>query len=224
MADFDPVWLGYAALLVLAGASLSAHLVTLRIGLALAAGLGLLAAILAGWGIVVPLLLAGVLIINLSHLASHALREARTGFTDEEQALREAHFGTMTARAARHLIDQGHWIKARRGEVLIRENQAAPSLFFLAEGGAVVRRSGEVVGTVHSGALIGEATALDGSDATGTVELNCDARLWFIPATVLRDYLAANPAIASSLHEGFARALRGKLASANTRLAGNEAL
>ncbi len=67
--------------------------------------------------------------------------------------------------------------------------------------------------------LIGEATVLDGTHATGTVLLASNARLWFVPAPALRAYLAANPEIAGTLHEGFARALRGKLASANTRLA-----
>lgn len=80
-------------------------------------------------------------------------------------------------------------------------------------------RDGVEVGAVSDGALIGEATVLDGAQATGTVTLSTNARLWFIPAAVLRDYLAANPDIAAALHEGFARALRGKLASANARIA-----
>jgi CRP-like cAMP-binding protein len=49
--------------------------------------------------------------------------------------------------------------------------------------------------------------------------LASNARLWFVPAAALRAYLAANPGIAAELHEGFARALRGKLANANTRIA-----
>ena len=102
---------------------------------------------------------------------------------------------------------------------MIRENQAAPSLFYLAEGQAAIHRDGAEVGKLSDGALIGEATVLDGTHATGTVLLGSNARLWFVPAAALRAYLAANPAIASVLHEGFARALRGKLASANTRLA-----
>src|SRR3546814_10024722 len=77
---------------------------------------------------------------------------------------------------------QGHWISARRGEVLIRENQAAPSLFYLAEGRALIQRDGADVGTLADGALIGEATVLDGAHATGTVTLTANARLWFVPA------------------------------------------
>src|SRR3546814_12477702 len=75
------------------------------------------------------------------------------------------------------------------------------------------------VGTLADGALIGEATVLDGANATGTVTLTANARLWFVPAAALRTYLAANPDLAAALHQGFARALRGKLASANTRIA-----
>src|SRR3546814_1999009 len=69
---------------------------------------------------------------------------------------------------------QGHWISARRGEVLIRENQAAPSLFYLAEGRALIQRDGADVGTLADGALIGEATVLDGAHATGTVTLRSE--------------------------------------------------
>src|SRR3546814_7954178 len=82
-----------------------------------------------------------------------------------------------TRRVSELLIDQGHWISAKRGEVLIRENQAAPSLFYLAEGRALIQRDGADVGTLADGALIGEATVLDGSHATGTVILTSNARL-----------------------------------------------
>ena len=90
---------------------------------------------------------------------------------------------------------------------------------FTAETEAAIQRDGADVGTVSGGSLIGEATVLDGAHATGTVTLVDNARLWFVPAAALRAYLTANPDIAGALHEGFARALRGKLASANTRIA-----
>src|SRR3546814_4896607 len=73
-------------------------------------------------------------------------RDAGIRFTPEELALRSLHFDGLSAASARRLIDQGHWISARRGEVLIRENQAAPSLFYLAEGRALIQRDGADVG------------------------------------------------------------------------------
>src|SRR3546814_16812840 len=66
-------------------------------------------------------------------------RDAGIRFTPEELALRSLHFDGLSAASARRLIDQGHWISARRGEVLIRENQAAPSLFYLEIGRASCR-------------------------------------------------------------------------------------
>lgn len=219
MADFDSTWFGYGALLLLLVASFAARIDHLRIGIAAAALLALPVTIFGWRGAGYVLLVAAILVLNLVQAGRAWAREAGAHFSPEEQELRRLHFSGLGAGAARRLIDQGHWITARRGEVLIRENQAAPSLFYLAEGGATVQRDGADVGTVSGGALIGEATVLDGSHATGTVMLASNARLWFVPAAALRAYLAANPDIAAALHQGFARALRGKLASANARIA-----
>lgn len=215
MANLDPLWFGYGALLVLLAASFAARIDHIRLALALAALLALPVAI-SRWH---SLGLAMILLANVALAARLWLRDANVAFSAEEQLLRRTHFGSLRPAEARRLIDQGHWISARRGDVLIRENQAAPSLFYLADGEAAIQRDGADVGTVSGGSLIGEATVLDGAHATGTVTLVDNARLWFVPAAALRAYLTANPDIAGALHEGFARALRGKLASANTRIA-----
>lgn len=219
MANFDPTWFGYGALVVLLAASLVARIDHVRFGLAVAALLALPVAILGWRGGGFTLLILAILLVNLGLIARLWLGNAKVSFSSEEQELRQRHFARLAPADARALIDQGHWISAKRGEVLIRENQAAPSLFFLAEGAALIQRDGADVGLLDDGALIGEATVMDGSHATGTVTLSTNARLWFVPAAALRAYLAANPAIAGALHEGFARALRGKLASANARIA-----
>lgn len=220
MANFDPAWFGYAALLLVAAASFSPRIDHVRTGLVAASLLALPAVLFGGASaIIYGLLLLAILFVNAGLAARLHFRDRDVAFSAEEQELRRRHFDRLTPVAARRLIDQGHWIMARRGEILIRENQAAPSLFYLAEGEAAIQRDGAEVGTAADGALIGEATVLDGTHATGTVLLTSNARLWFVPAAALRAYLAANPDIAAALHEGFARALRGKLASANTRIA-----
>lgn len=219
MADFDPYWFGYGALLLLLAASFFARLDHIRLAFAAAALLVLPVAIFNWKSPGLAILLVAIVMANVALSARLWLRDASIAFSAEEQELRRLHFDGLNPVAARGLIDQGHWISARRGDVLIRENQAAPSLFYLAEGEAMVQRDGADVGMVKGGALIGEATVLDGAHATGTVTLVDNARLWFVPAAALRAYLAANPDIAGALHEGFARALRGKLANANTRIA-----
>ncbi|WP_067107209.1 Crp/Fnr family transcriptional regulator [Sphingopyxis granuli] len=219
MAHFDSAWFGYAALLLLLATGFAVRIDHVRIGIALAALLALPMALFGRGPSGVALLLALLALINLGLGLRGWIRDTRIAFSPEEQQLRQLHFGGLGPVEARRLIDQGHWISARRGEVLIRENEAVPSLFYLAEGEAAIQRDGADVGLLSDGALIGEATVLDGANATGTVTLATRARLWFVPAEALRSYLAANPGIAAALHEGFARALRGKLASANTRLA-----
>lgn len=219
MANFNPALFGYGALLLLLAASFAVRLDHFRLGLAAAALLALPVAVFSPGGMGYAGLLLVVLIVNLGLAARIWLGDAAVRFSTEEQSLRRQHFEGLSPTTARRLIDQGHWISARRGEVLIRENQAAPSLFYLAEGEALIQRDGIEVGTVSDGTLIGEATVLDGGHATGTVSLATNSRLWFVPAAALRAFLAANPDIAGALHEGFARALRGKLANANARIA-----
>lgn len=219
MASFDPAWFGYGALLLVLGTSFALSLPHVRIGLALAALVALPLTLFHAPGAGYSLLVGLILAVNLGQAGRTWIGDAQVVFSPEEQELRRLHFDALSPGNARRLIDQGHWISARRGEVLIREDQAAPSLFYLADGVATIRREGIDVGTVAGGALIGEATVLDGSHATGTVLLASNARMWFIPAHSLRAYLTANPGIAATLHEGFARALRGKLANANARIA-----
>ena len=219
MASFDSAWFVYGALLLLLATSFVVRIDYVRIGLAAAALVALPLALFRGPDVGYSLLVLAILVVNIGILARLWLRGKTIRFSAEEEELRRQHFGGLSAAAARDLIDQGHWISAKRGEILIRESQAAPSLFYLAEGQAAALRDGVEVGKLSDGALIGEATVLDGAQATGTVLLGSNARLWFVPAAALRAYLAANPDVAAALHEGFARALRGKLASANTRIA-----
>lgn len=219
MASFDSAWFLYGALLLLLATSFVVRIDYARIGLAAAALVALPLTLFRASDPGYSLLVLAILAVNIGILARLWLRGAKVRFSPEDDELRRRHFPRLSAVAARRLIDQGHWISARRGEVLIRESQAAPSLFYLADGCATILRDGVEVGRSAEGELIGEATVLDGSNATGTVVLGSNARLWFVPAVALRAYLAANPNIAAELHEGFARALRGKLASANTRIA-----
>lgn len=219
MANFDPTWFGYGALVVLLAASLVARVDHVRLGLAIAALLALPVAILGWNGSGYTLLILAILLVNLGLITRLWLSKAKIRFSDEERELRDRHFERLGPVSARALIDQGHWISAKRGEVLIRENEAAPCLFYLADGTAEIQCDNADVGKLGPGELIGEATVLDGAQATGTVVLASNARLWFIPAAGLRAWLATHPDVAGALHEGFAKALRGKLASANARIA-----
>src|SRR3546814_2020178 len=137
MANFDPVWFGYAALLSLLATGFAVRVEQGRLGIAVAALLALPVAVFGWHSLGAPVLLVAILILNLVLAARVWYRDAGIRFTAEELALRSLHFDGLSAASARRLIDQGHWLSARRGEVLIRETQAAPSLFYLAEGRAL---------------------------------------------------------------------------------------
>lgn len=142
MASFDPTWFGYGALLVLLAASLVVRVDHVRIGLAVAALLALPVAIMGWSGGGYTLLIIAILLVNLGLIARLWLSNAKVSFTAEEQELRDRHFERLGAASARMLIDQGHWISARRGEMLIRENEAAPSPRPCRRGTATIRRDG----------------------------------------------------------------------------------
>lgn len=165
------------------------------------------------------LLFSLLVVAMLLRYALRALTRADVRFSPDDALLRDAHFGGLDAIVARRLIDEGHWIEAARGDVLIHQAQAAPCLFFIAGGAAEVTRDGVNVGQCSVGDLIGEATVVDGGSATATVRLITKARLWFVPAERLRAFLSANPAARAVLQDGFALALRAKLGDANARAA-----
>ncbi len=215
MTNFDSAWFLYGALFLLLATSFVVRIDYARVGLAAAAFVALPLTLFRGSDLGYSLLVLAILAVNIGILARLWLRGTNISFSAEEEALRREHFTGLGAGAARDLIDQGHWISAKRGEVLIRENQAAPSLFYLAEGQAAVLRDGVEVGKLSGGALIGEATVLGGAAATATVTLTAPSRFWCAQGHALNAYLAANPDARHALEHGFTISLRDKLEAMN---------
>ena len=72
---------------------------------------------------------------------------------------------------------------------------------------------------MHGGDLIGDATALSGEPATGTVRLTRDSRLWCVSAPKLRQYLDLHPDARTVIERQINSALDRKLRAANAALA-----
>ena len=142
-----------------------------------------------------------------------ANRQAR--FTSEEQAMFDGPLHGLARAQARRLIDQGVWIDARRGDVLIKEGELAAQLYYLASGGADVHSRGAMVGRIGPGQLIGEATVLGESAAIATVTLVEPSRFWCAQGKSLNAYLAANPDARHALEHSFNVSLREKLDAMN---------
>lgn len=213
-------WLAQLACALLVFALMSESMRRMRIVLAVAAlaMLGYAVAfsgdgMLAFWSAV----LLGANLLQLGRLIAQG-RGIRFDAADE--ALRATLMPDLPRPHARALIDQGNWVSGRPGEQLTHEDQAVSHLFFLREGLANVEHRGQPVGQCRPGDLIGDATALDGTPATGTVTLGAPSRFWCIEAPRLREYLAQHPELRSGLERRVNESLRAKLEVANQRLAG----
>lgn len=207
---------GYA---MLVAAALAARRSTSRLFLALAAALGLVAAlawrldlVAAGWMVL-------LLVSALTLFIAEESRNRRARFTPEDEMMREAVLQGVPRAVARHLIDQGLWLSGKAGDRLTEEGAPVQHVVFLAEGVAGVATAGQRVATVGPGDLIGEATILSGEAATATVTLDGPARFWCGPADRLRVYLAENPEVRAALQSRFSDALKEKLVATNRALA-----
>jgi CRP/FNR family transcriptional regulator, cyclic AMP receptor protein len=212
-------WLGDVSLVLLIIAILMPRDGQRAVLLIIGATLGIVASIFVLERPSYALLCSLIIVAILLKVAINAYQRVDVRFSDEDKMLRDAHLSAMDPALARRLIDEGHWISGQKGDVLVEEAQAAPCLFYLATGNATVSRDGIDVGRCSAGDLVGEATAVEGGAASGTVRLSTNARLWFVPAERLRAFLTANPSANSALQQGFARALRSKLDAANARAA-----
>jgi hypothetical protein len=215
----EAAWLGHVGILLLIAAVLTSREPHRSVLLSLAALFGVATSIFVIDRPSYALLFSLLVVAMLLRYALRAHRRADVQFSAEEARLRAHHLAGIDPVMARRLIDEGHWLNAQRGEVLIVQSQAAPCLFFLATGAAEVARDEVVVGHCAAGDLVGEATVMDGASATATVRLATNARMWFVPAERLRAFLAAHPHVRAVLQDRFAQALRTKLGDANARAA-----
>lgn len=213
-------WLGHLSFLLLAAAILAPPFPWLRIGVALSALAGLGYALLSIGDPGLAFWQAVLLTISLAMLTRHALNQHKAKFTDEEEALRIAFMAELSRSQARHLMDQGNWINGRAGEELIQEGEAISHLFYLHAGSADISLDGKPIARCGAGELIGDATALSGKPASGTVKLAGDSRFWCISAPRLREYLTLHPPVRTAIERQINAALDAKLRAANTRLAG----
>jgi CRP/FNR family cyclic AMP-dependent transcriptional regulator len=216
----DGAWLGHLSFMILAVALIAPPMPWMRLGIVLSAILGLTYALGFANDLGLALWFFVLLVIGASMLLRYLMAERNSRFSAEEEALRASFMSEMTRAGARHLMDQGNWITGREGEVLINEGEAISHLFYLHQGEADISLHGNHVGTVTSGDLIGDATALSGEPATGTVKLASDSRFWCVSAPKLRQYLELHPDARTVIERQINHALDRKLRAANAALAG----
>jgi len=166
-------------------------------------------------GLYAAVLPAIVALVGGVQAASGLIAGRTARFERHEQPLRRGLLSGMNRAKARTLMDQGLWIDASPGDILVREGQPVTHLHYIAEGSAEVLVDDAVTGTCGAGSLIGEATIFSGDPATGTVKLVAPSKLWSIEADTLRAYAEAHPDVRQILDHGFTRSLAEKLNALN---------
>lgn len=182
--------------------------------------LGIVGAIGLVYGVWIHGFIAGVLpllilIVAGVQVASVIGANQAAKFSAEENGMLEGPLAGLGRAQARRLIDQGIWMDAREGDVLVREGEPAAQLYYLATGAGDVHSRGNLVGRVVPGQLIGEATVLGEAAAIATVTVTQPARIWCAQGRTLNAYLAANPDARHALEHSFTVSLREKLDAMN---------
>jgi hypothetical protein len=197
------------------GALLSRSRLANHLLLGLTGLFGLLYGVMTHGGLLAIVLPFLILIVAAVQAASVLGANRAAKFDENEKAMLAGPLAGLGRAQARRLIDQGMWIEARPGEVLIREGEPAAQLYFIATGAADVHSRGNLVGRVVPGQLVGEATVLGESAAIATVTLTQPSRFWCAQGHALNAFLAANPDARHALEHGFTISLREKLEAMN---------
>ncbi|HVJ72150.1 MAG TPA: cyclic nucleotide-binding domain-containing protein [Sphingomicrobium sp.] len=204
--------------LAIFGVLLVALLVRARLGNHIL--IGVVGAIGLVYGVWIHGFLAGVLpllilLVAAVQVASIIGANQAAKFTAEEKVMLEGPLAGLGRAQARRLIDQGIWMDARAGDVLVKAGEPAAQLYYLATGAGDVHSRGKLVGRVVPGQLIGEATVLGEAAAIATVTVTEPARIWCAQGRTLNAYLAANPDARHALEHSFTVSLREKLDAMN---------
>jgi CRP-like cAMP-binding protein len=94
------------------------------------------------------------------------------------------------------------------GSVIAEEGAPGDAFYLLADGAAVVRRSGKKIATLGSGDFFGEMSLLDDGPRSATVELTRDSRLLVMHRKDFAGIIADMPGVARKLLQCLATRLR----------------
>lgn len=211
---------GHIGTLMMIAGLASGRLRTIRMGAAAAGIIWFAQALFIAGDWATAALAAALAFVAGYQLVGAYTADGRARLSDEEQAFAAAMLPDLGKAQLRHLFDQGFWLTAKPGDVLTREGEAVPHLYYLASGGATVYSEMLPIARCETGSFVGEVTVLSGDPATGTVEVDAPSRLWCVPAVKLRLYTDEHNEIRRAIETAFRRTLTAKLVASNRRLAG----
>ncbi len=149
--------------------------------------------------------------INLIQLLLIHAENRRARFTAEEAILAEACFPGVTKAVQRQILSLGTWENLAADSVLAEEGKPVSHLTYVAESEVSVTLHGHHIARRGPHALIGELTVATAAPASSTVVTLSPARVWRIPAGIVRQAMENRPQQAAAFQSAFFRAASAKL-------------
>ena len=154
-------------------------------------------------------------LVNLVQLARIWREDRIADFSEEDRLLVDARLPALSPGRARRLLDAGAWVDLPVGRVLTVAGERPEALYFLAAGGAEVRRDGAAIALCRPGDFVGELALIeDGATASADVVVARPARAWRLPYDRIGRLEESQPEAFGALNTAIARGMRAKIVSA----------
>jgi hypothetical protein len=131
----------------------------------------------------------------------------------EQQTLRDLAFPNLSPSEFSSLTRFAEWRDGERGELVASQGSEVTEIIVILRGSAQVERDGQPVRTLREGTIIGEIGYLSGQPFSSTIRLAEESRLVIWRRSVLHDFFACHPSIASSFDRAFISRLDPSAAS-----------
>lgn len=159
-----------------------------------------------------PILWAVVFtVINLYQIAQLYLERRPVVLSPDEQKLYDLGFQSLRPREFVSLSLVGEWKNADPGETVVSEGEPVSSLSIPISGAAEVQKSGERIGELKPGHIIGTALAFTGDPSPVRVTFTEPARYMHWSLSSLRRFVDMRPDLRTALQGLISRDLAQKL-------------
>jgi hypothetical protein len=159
-----------------------------------------------------PILWAVVFtVINLYQIAQLYLERRPVVLSQDEQKLYDLGFQSLRPREFVSLSLVGEWKNADPGETVVSEGEPVSSLNIPISGAAEVQKSGERIGELKPGHIIGTALAFTGDPSPVRVTFTEPARYMHWSLSSLRRFVDMRPDLRTALQGLISRDLAQKL-------------
>ena len=150
-------------------------------------------------------------VINLYQIAQLYLERRPVVLSQDEQKLYDLGFQSLRPREFVSLSLVGEWKNADPGETVVSEGEPVSSLSIPISGAAEVQKSGERIGELKPGHIIGTALAFTGDPSPVRVTFTEPARYMHWSLSSLRRFVDMRPDLRTALQGLISRDLAQKL-------------